>query len=78
MRVIGLVVGDDGTRGELSFHGVFGESTLGVYFFVVVDIFVRERREVLLVDGLVVVLVHEGVVHRSVPFRPPRGVPRVG
>lgn len=75
MSSISLIVGDDGTRGELRLHCIFSEPSLGVYFFVVVDVFIGQRCEVLLVDGFIVVLIHQGVVHGCSPFGLPAGVP---
>lgn len=66
MSSISVVVGDDGARGEFSFHGIFSEATLGIDFLVVVEILVGHGGEILLVDGLVVVLVNEGIIHCSI------------
>lgn len=75
MSSISVVVGDDGARGEFSFHGIFSEATLGIDFLVVVEILVGHGGEILLVDGLVVVLVNEGIIHCSILLGLLPGVP---
>lgn len=75
MSSISLIIGDDSARGELSFHCIFSEATLGIDFLIVVDILIGHGSKILLVDGLVVVLINQGIIHCSILLGLLPGVP---